>query len=404
MSRGEGGSASGRFIVQKFAAHLAHLLNTGDGSVNLDPGELYRKLLRTLSGGSEGRAEGNPYVDTLIALHLLGPDMSADQAAAMYFERVLNRPLYLARRAHHHKGHEVLLALCRRGLDRRWQGAELVRSSTPLPDDNLFEEVGARLREMRDRHKGRISPGNPAASTRTEFGPLYLKLSSAGVEVPEELSLWAALCCAPRVLRVLSSPEFDAFCSLMIKALETANAPYGALVTLRLSPLDWAEELSLNTAKKVSAFLSHARDLAQKAEVTADSEEIWQKVWPSRQIPGFSSARAFRSSPLGRALRMSGALSSAAPLDREEKEEGEEEAKLDKAAIPSMVHRYVRQGALDSYDAWLLRQLTKAKTLQQLARSPRTLFKFGRAEIPETYVQELLERVRHHRLRSNPSR
>jgi hypothetical protein len=404
MPRGEAGSTSGRFIVQKFAAHLAHLLNTGDGSANLDPGELYRKLLRTLSGGSEGRAEGNPYVDTLIALHLLGPDMTADQAAAVYFERVLNRPLFLARRGHYHRGHELLLALCRRDLDGRWEGVELVRSSTPVPDDNSFEEVGARLREVRDRHKGRISSGNPAASTRAEFGPLYLKLSTSGVEVPEELSLWEAVCCAPRVLRVLSSRDFDGFCSLMIKALETANAPYGALVTLRLSPLDWAEELSLNTAKKVSAFLSDVRDLAQKREVAADAEEVWQEVWPRRQIPGFPSARAFRSSPLGHALRMSAALSSPAPLDREEEDEGEKEAKLDTGAIPSMVQRYVREGALDSYDAWLLRQLTKDKTLHQLARSPRTLFKFGRAEIPESYVQELFERVRRHRLRSNPSR
>src|SRR5262249_37899333 len=197
--------------------------------------------------------------------------------------------------------------------------------------------------------------------------------------------------------------DFDAFCSLIIKALETANAPYGALVILRLSPLDWAEELSLNTAKKVSAFISEVRDRAQKREVPADAEEAWQEVWPSRQVPGFPSVRAFRSSPLGRALCMSGALSSPALLEREE-EGGEEEVKMNKNAVPSMVQRYVLQGALDSYDAWLLRQLTKDKTLQQLARSPRTLFKFGRAEIPEAYVDELIQRVRRHRVGSTPSR
>jgi hypothetical protein len=397
MPHGEGASTSGRFIVQKFAAHVAHLLNTGDRAVNLNPGELYRKLLRTLSGGSEGRAEGNPYVDTLVALHLLGPDMSADQAAMAYFERVLNRPLYLARRGHHHKGHEVLLALCRRALDGRWQTAQLVRSSTPVPEGDSLEDIGVRLREVLNHHKGRISPGNPAASTRAEFGPLYLKLSSGGVEVAEELSLWEAICCAPRVLRVLSPPEFDGFCSLMIKVLETANAHYGALVTLRLSPLDWAEELSLNTAKKVSAFLSEVRDVALRRQVAAETVEVWQEVWSLRQIPGFASARAFWSSPVGRTLRLSGAFSKHSQMDRGEDEEGEGEAELDRSAIPAMVQRYVRQGALDAYDAWLLQQLTKNKTLLQLARSPRTLLKFGRAEIPEAYIQQLFERVNRHR-------
>jgi hypothetical protein len=58
--------------------------------------------------------------------------------------------------------------------------------------------------------KAQISAGNPAASTRSEFGPLYLRWHSTGIEAPEELSLWEAIVCAPRSLRVLSSFEFDA--------------------------------------------------------------------------------------------------------------------------------------------------------------------------------------------------
>jgi hypothetical protein len=410
MQRREGGSTSGRLVVQRFAAHLAYLLNSGDDAVVLDPGELYRKLLRTLSGGGEGRGEGNPYVETLVAINLLGPDVSADQAAASYFESVINRPLYLARRTHFHKAHEVLLTLCRRNFDERWTAAELIRSATPISaasDDNLpidFEGICARIGEVRDRHKGRISAGNPAVSTRSEFGPLYLRLNSTGIEVPEELSLWEAIVCAPRLLRVLAPPEFDAFCSLMIKVVETANAHYSALVTLRLSPKDWAEELSLNTAKKLSVFLSEVRGLARSLNSRAEAIEIWQKAWLTRQVPGFSSVRALWSSALGRAVRNSGALSKLEGAGLEEDDEGEPVANMDRSVVPEMLKQYAGQGVLDPYDIWLVRQLSNKKTLAQLSRSPRTLFKFGRAEIPESYIDELFDRVRRHRFESNPSR
>jgi hypothetical protein len=106
----------------------------------------------------------------------------------VYFERVINRPLYLARDLHYHKGHDVLLALCRRGLDDRWNSAELTRSLAPIEIDTSdlpadFEEVVVRLREVNQQHKGVISQGNAAASTRAEVGPLYLRLGSSGVEV-----------------------------------------------------------------------------------------------------------------------------------------------------------------------------------------------------------------------------
>src|SRR5262245_59138070 len=132
MPRRAGAAKSGALIVQRLAAHLAHLLNSGEGTVLLNPGELYRKLLRTLSDGEKGRGAGDPYVETLVAAHLLGADVSADQAASAYFERVLNRPVYLARDLHYHEAHELLLALCRRGLDERWNSAQLTRSLVPI--------------------------------------------------------------------------------------------------------------------------------------------------------------------------------------------------------------------------------------------------------------------------------
>ena len=40
----------GRYLVQRFAAHLAHLLNTGDEFIEINQFALYRTLIRTLRG------------------------------------------------------------------------------------------------------------------------------------------------------------------------------------------------------------------------------------------------------------------------------------------------------------------------------------------------------------------
>jgi hypothetical protein len=128
----------------------------------------------------------------------------------------------------------------------------------------------------------------------------------------------------------------------------------------------------------------------------ADAVEIWQKAWLSRQVPGFATATVLWSSGLGLALRNSGVLSKVPTVEREE-DEGEEEAALDGKEFSDFLQRYSREGVLDSYDVWLLRQLNEKKKLAQLAKSHRTLFKFGQRQIPETYIEELLDRVRRHR-------
>jgi hypothetical protein len=152
----------------------------------------------------------------------------------------------------------------------------------------------------------------------------------------------------------------------------------------------------VNTAKKLSTFLSEVRAQALRLEMSADAAEVWQKAWLSRQVPGFASAHVLWSSGLGLALRYSRVLSKV-PVEREE-DEGEEETVLDGKEFPDFLERYSRQGVFDSYDTWLLRELNGKKKLSQLAKSPRTLFKFGRRQIPDSYIEELLERVRRHRL------
>ena len=125
-------NSSGRHAVLRFAAHFAHLLNTNE---ELNPGQLYRTLIRTLSGEKRSDKQAFPYVESLVGIHLMGPGISSDEAANTYFELVLNRPLFLSGRKPYHKGQEVHLALCKRGKDYRWSLASLERSTAQLPND-----------------------------------------------------------------------------------------------------------------------------------------------------------------------------------------------------------------------------------------------------------------------------
>src|SRR5262249_48665083 len=149
------------------------------------------------------------------------------EAAEMYFERVLNRRLHLARSNHTHQGHLVFEALCRRGDAPGWAEARLARLSQapaaaePRALPKLVAGVADRLALLLPR-RGDLSPGNPAQSTREEHGPLYLIVPSGGFEIAEEMSIWDAIVCAPAVLRPLPDPgaAFDAFCSRIIQAVE----------------------------------------------------------------------------------------------------------------------------------------------------------------------------------------
>ena len=209
----------------------------------------------------------------------------------------------------------------------------------------------------------------------------------------------------PYKLRVLDKPEFDQFCSLMIKAVETANAHYGCLVRLWLSPQDW-RGITLNTCKQVSAFVSAVRDLAQMTRANPESIEVWEQVWgpgdgedeaadkPRRKVPGFRSAHEFWDSELGRELRRSGVLGK--PLAPEEPDD-DDEGSIDRTGLPGMLRKCLEAGIIDDYDAWLIAQVNQGRRLLQLSRSLKTFIKFGKFQIPEGYIAELLERIRRYR-------
>ena len=79
----------GRYLVQRFAAHLAHLLNTGDEFIEINNFALYRTLIRTLAGPPD--ATGGRYRDGLLGYALVAGEREPEELAERYFETVLDR-------------------------------------------------------------------------------------------------------------------------------------------------------------------------------------------------------------------------------------------------------------------------------------------------------------------------
>ncbi len=288
---------SNRLLVPRLAAHVAHLMNEGEDCVELRAFALFQTLLQTLA--SEKYREG------LIGAVTIGLADAPEQAALRYFEAVFERPLFLARANQLHKGHELFLTICHRGTATGWEACDLIRHNPPPendpnaePDD--FSSVHDRLTKL----DGTIAKGNPAIGTRGNYGPLYIVTGSVSAEVAEQMAVWGAIASGPLKLKKLhNKKEFDAFCSVMIKAVETANAPYGAFISLGLSPFDWAEELTTNTARMALRFINEARVLAEEKDLNGHHLSIWQQVWQRRKVPGFKTADELWNAELGRTLR-----------------------------------------------------------------------------------------------------
>jgi hypothetical protein len=390
--------------VQRFAAHLAHLLNDGEKVVTVEAFKLFLRLTGTLERREHG-ADSGPY-DSLTGLKLLGPGTTPQEASHCYVDRVLKRPLHLARDEPAHKGHALFLTLCRRGIDSAWPEADLARMRSVSENQATTPPAEfAGIKERLARVSPEISDGNPAKSTRAASGPLYLRVGGAATEVAEELSMWDAMTCAPSRLNALArGPAFNAFCSIMIKALEAANARYGTLIALGLSPRDW-EELSVNTAKKLSSFLSAARALGapHKDEDGPDHAERgrgkdtlanWERAWEKRQVPGFDSARDLWNSQLGHALRH-GQVPIMVDIDNEPVKDADQydEKVLDPMAFETMVARAQDAGVLSPYDAWLVRQLSQGETITTLVAAPETRREFKKDNVSKKMLEDYMARL-----------
>ena len=166
---------------------------------------------------------------------------------------------------------------------------------------------------------------------------------------------------------------------------------------LGLSPPDWAAEITVNTAKRLSAFMTEARREAEKAGCSPDAVDIWEAVWVRRPVPGFSSSTAFYNSDVGGQLRRRWGHQRPAPdpeqlVEVDEADDGDE-GSVNVGALRDATMRALRAGRIDQYGAWLLLGLSYRKTLRQLSFSVRTLVKFGRPAIPESYLAKLQEAI-----------
>lgn len=389
MSQGKS-DRSNRQLVMTFAACLAHWLNVDrDGIVEVQPFDLFLKVTKLL-----GKSD-SPYAS--LCGRGLFVDKSAEEIATAYFEHVLDRRLFLAGAAHTHKGHQLFEVLCKRGVDTVWTRAEVKRDNSfatlPGSPPADFQSVADRLQAL----PSDVSKGNPARNTRDTHGPLVLKVPGAFQEVPDEMSIWGGIKSAPLRLKPLETEEFNNFCSLVIKAVETANAQYSALVALGLSPADWSE-LPVDTAKKASAFRSELQSIAEQSGHPMNIHDIyvWEKVWELRQVPGFRSAREFWESELGRALRQP-VVGTVVVLEDEADIESpsREDELLDAMSFEQMVEHAERGSVITAFDAKLLRGLMAGTTFDQLA-TPAEKRSHLKGRDLRDYIADLCLHLRRH--------
>ena len=389
-------SRSSRHIVQTLAAMLAHLLNTDRGGrVVIEPFAIYDKISSLLAkpNGAYVRLTG----------HKQMVDRTEEEAAHIYFDQVFDRRMFLARDGHTHKAHELLLALCNRGEHESWPRATLARSPFEVVAIGAQPpDLGVVAKAIKAQPSD-ISAGNPARSTRSTAGPLRLAMPGATLDVAEELSIWGAVNCAPRQLRRLAAgDDFNAFCSLVIKSVEAANAHYGALVSLGLSPTDW-RDLSINTAKKMSAFLTEVRTLATEAGKETDTIAIWQDVWGRRPVPGYASAEDLWGSELGKAARGQARHWRQPDYDMETAEPDEDDREgqmLDRLSLGRMIEAAVGGGVINSLDGNVLTQLMNGVSLTGIAETAEVASLLTEKKIKiASYVSDIASRVQRHAVR-----
>jgi hypothetical protein len=187
----------------------------------------------------------------------------------------------------------------------------------------------------------------------------------------------------------------------MIKAVETANAHYGTLLSLSLSPLDW-RDLSINTAKKASAFLTKVRECVRDNPAPANDLVTWRAVWTVHRVPGFGSAEEFWGSELGQALRAPHVLAWLADASGDALINSDEETVLDTVSFERMVKVAETAGIIRSCDGRMLVALyLQEATMDEIAAGPRARELLGSAVAPSRralleHLRKVVGRIRAH--------
>lgn len=373
--------------IDTFAAHLAHLLNTpaaGQAEVIIQPYALYAALTTTLAN--------NHYAHDLLYHPTYAWRMAATEAAERYFAATLERPLWLSVKVDRSAAHRLLAALCERGVIGNWSALRLERGPTPastvtalLP--TVFRDLAGRLEKL----PFTLSSGNPANAIRQRQGALYLHLPPAYCVVPEELSLWDALCVVLMPLRPLAAGEpFNQFCGLLIDALRTANRPIQELLGLnrRLCPFDWLDVLSIHQVRGLRQFLQAL------PPDSADTPSAWRAVWDKHAVPGFADAGDLWRSDLGQALRECGAPPLQIDLEELADLDAEPVDVLTRQDFADELLWLVEHGVITAAERDLLRLLYDGVTLKEaLSELKLTRQVRERGLTPETYADDLHRRI-----------
>lgn len=267
--------------------------------MSLDEGSLYALLTDALA---------TRYAEPMLHHPGYAWRMSSEEAAARYFESSVQRRLQLSPRVQVSVAHRFLEALCHRGVDPSWLDSTVQRELAPLAAETVprliptgVQKEFGRCTQALAKIPEQISSGSPSPSIRARFGRVVLRLYVLHASVPEEISLWDAIICAPRVLKSLSRGKcFNDFCCLLIDGVRTAHRPYQELVGLGrgLCPFDWMDVLSIQQARALRRFLRIVEETG-----SVDSQPQWEAAWSETQVAGFDSAAELWSSPIGRALR-----------------------------------------------------------------------------------------------------
>ena len=345
------------FPSDRFAASIAHLLNASEESVcRVDVGLLYAQLIGRLA---------KTYKDSLLGHTAYAARMTSDEAAERYLAATLQRTLWLSNNAPVSVAHKLLLAICHRGFVPSLTMARSAKADNSPTVSTLtsgdLKDVFANLSKC----SFDTESGNPARAIQGREGPLYLAAGNLRQQVPEQISIWNAIECAPKKLKKLEAGEpFNRFCGVVIDALRTANRPFLEVIGVgrRLCPFDWLDTVSINQLRSVRRFLQAVGD-------RGDTLEGWAAAWRSAPVSGFKTAQEFWSSDFGRALR-----NGPSQLLQIESDDDIADEAPEVLGSEDFVHALAglrNAGAISETEEFVLIELYRGETLDELAAESR---------------------------------
>lgn len=285
-------------VVDRFSAHLAHLLNSKENDETwIEPGAILADLLDLLA---------SRYLSPLLFYSRYEWRMQPDEAATRYFDATLGRKLFLSGQSQYSSTHKVFLELVRRLPHSDWKSATLIRSPVVPTTDNkepCNNITTIALQNRINKLCRTVHEKNSAAVLNKRDGPLWIVSGNEAIILPEEMSLWDAIITVPPKLQSLKKPEsFNKFCGLIIDAMRTANRPFQEILGLGhdLCPFDWVTTLSTNQVRSLRRYLSNAKKISRSEQLNKVTAAL---LWKDSKVSGFRDFEEFWNSEVTRALR-----------------------------------------------------------------------------------------------------